>query len=159
MKCNKRKKDLEDWAVENVFHRSHNRSTEGGSFYLTGIGGGNVTLRISDHLRLEYGSKVVSVLFNFDGSICAVYGTKLLPLKDVGEAKRFIRDFEFLSVVQVRKMNDEKYSEFCRVSNTPEYAALKRLDTKAKRRKAAQYLQSLADAPPDGDPCTQMSTK
>lgn len=142
---NKRQDALVKWAVENVRHRSHHQSDHSESYYLSSIGGGNLTLRISDHLRLIYSEKLVSVLFNLDGSMCAVYGTKLLPLKDVGEAKQFIRDFEFFATVNAGKSTDEKYAEFCRVSNTPAYAALKELSTKAQRRRAVECLREIAE--------------
>lgn len=142
---NKRQADLVKWAVENVRHRSHYQSDNSESYYLSSIGGGNLTLRISDHLRLIYGEKVVSVIFNMDGSMCAVYGTKMLPLKDAGEARRFIRYFEFFATINAGKNTDEKYAEFCRVSNTPAYAALKELSTKAQRRRAAECLREIAE--------------
>ena len=147
----KRQKALIEWASSNVKYRASNCSATGHSHYFMNIGGSSVSLRISDHLRLQYSDTFVSVLFNMDGSLCAVHGTQILPLRDLGDAKRFITHLGFLAAVKVGRGADDGFAEYRTLSATEAWRTFRSL-SKRKRREALRFMRELArgdgEAPP-----------
>lgn len=125
------------WAVENLVHGKHFRSPSSNSYYITDIGNTNVILRISDHLKLNYSQHTASLLVNNDGSMCAVYMDRLLPLKDTADAKAFLRHLNFVMYVRCGKKEkeDEDIDNTTRqLIATPAFKEFRNMTNKQRKR-------------------------
>ena len=125
------------WAVENLRHGKHYRSPSSKSYYLTDVGNSNLTLRISDHLKLNYSQHTVTLLINPDGSLCAVYVDRIQPLKDTAEAKTFLKHLGFIVYVRCgkkEKSDDDIDNTTRQLIGTPAFQEFRNMTQKQRQR-------------------------
>ena len=140
---------LAKWAESNIRHDSVRRSNTSASTYFTGIGGTNLCLRISDHLKLLYHNNMLHVIFNLDGSVCAIYNTDLFILDGTAATKAFLRHLGLFAQLKLGKQQDTEREKFqtrltqmCKIANTPAFKAIQGL-SKQERKRVNEYISSI----------------